>query len=213
MNTIFSLGMANLRNCCVNVLRRGKGFRRHAIIVYGVNLSGLRSQAGDDVLRSGFSSPGESLPDGENDELSRSAMLSIVLSMLLIHLATATDWPQFHGPTGDGVSSDTKAPWEWNETKNVKRTIRGDWYIYPGTRRTLEKSVAGPVGRVGGCSYPICPGLGKKCTSPLFASRSILGVSGGCCSATPLGCTCRMRSAGTSGSAGMPFSRTAAPRA
>ena len=42
MNTIFSTGMANLWHGCLSVLRRGKGFKRHAVVVYRVNLSGLR---------------------------------------------------------------------------------------------------------------------------------------------------------------------------
>ena len=48
-------------------------------------------------------------------------------------------------------------------------SIKGDWYILPGRRRSLEKSVVSPADRVGGYSCPICPGLGDKCTSPLFA--------------------------------------------
>ena len=32
----------------------------------------------------------------------------------------ATDWPQFRGPMGSGISSDAKVPLEWNDTKNIK---------------------------------------------------------------------------------------------
>ena len=34
--------------------------------------------------------------------------------------APAADWPRFRGPRGDGVSSDTNVPTEWNETSNLK---------------------------------------------------------------------------------------------
>ena len=32
----------------------------------------------------------------------------------------ADDWPQFRGPTGQGISTATHVPLEWNSTKNVK---------------------------------------------------------------------------------------------
>ena len=32
----------------------------------------------------------------------------------------ATDWPQFRGPLGNGISSDDKVPLEWSDTKNIK---------------------------------------------------------------------------------------------
>ena len=34
--------------------------------------------------------------------------------------SSETDWPQFRGPMGNGISTDTKIPLEWNDTKNVK---------------------------------------------------------------------------------------------
>jgi outer membrane protein assembly factor BamB len=40
-------------------------------------------------------------------------------SFLILATVSASDWPQFRGPTGQGVS-DSKLPTEWNDTKNLK---------------------------------------------------------------------------------------------
>jgi outer membrane protein assembly factor BamB len=48
---------------------------------------------------------------------------SLLLTMALALLATplfAQNWPQFGGPTQDGVSPSKNLPTEWSETKNVK---------------------------------------------------------------------------------------------
>ena len=42
------------------------------------------------------------------------------LALLLIASAAAQDWPQFRGPTGQGLSSETAAPLEWSETSHIK---------------------------------------------------------------------------------------------
>jgi len=39
---------------------------------------------------------------------------------LLILLVPASDWPQFRGPTGQGVSDEQGLPLTWSETKNVR---------------------------------------------------------------------------------------------
>ena len=39
---------------------------------------------------------------------------------LLVLLAPASDWPQFRGPTGQGVSDEQGLPLTWSETKNVR---------------------------------------------------------------------------------------------
>jgi outer membrane protein assembly factor BamB len=49
-------------------------------------------------------------------------MRSIILSLGIAISSTcspAADWPQFRGPTGDGVTTDTKLPLEWDEKKNL----------------------------------------------------------------------------------------------
>jgi outer membrane protein assembly factor BamB len=42
-----------------------------------------------------------------------------ILPLLSLPLA-AEDWPQFRGPSGQGVSIDTGIPLEWSETKNIR---------------------------------------------------------------------------------------------
>ena len=45
----------------------------------------------------------------------------VVLSVLVAgaRLAVAEDWPQFRGPTGQGHSSETGVPLEWDESRNI----------------------------------------------------------------------------------------------
>ncbi len=47
--------------------------------------------------------------------------------------AAAEEWPQFRGPTGDGVSSATGVPVEWGATKNVawKTRVPGSGWSSP----------------------------------------------------------------------------------
>src|SRR4029079_19044649 len=39
---------------------------------------------------------------------------------LLLLLVSTSDWPQFRGPTGQGVSAERGLPLTWSETKNVR---------------------------------------------------------------------------------------------
>jgi len=48
------------------------------------------------------------------------AIPPFLLSIVLAHLATGADWPQYRGPMGNGISSEAKAPLEWNDTRNIK---------------------------------------------------------------------------------------------
>lgn len=41
-------------------------------------------------------------------------------SVLLASVAIASDWPQFRGPNGSGISTDTGIPLEWSDTQNIK---------------------------------------------------------------------------------------------
>ncbi len=43
-----------------------------------------------------------------------------MLVLLLTATAAAQDWPQFRGPTGQGLSNELTAPLEWSETSNIK---------------------------------------------------------------------------------------------
>src|SRR5262245_37804765 len=49
---------------------------------------------------------------------------SIVVSLWLISVAGASpglaeDWPQFRGPTGQGISTERRLPLEWSDTRNI----------------------------------------------------------------------------------------------
>lgn len=43
----------------------------------------------------------------------------LVLSLTLTLTTFATDWPQFRGPTADGVTTETNLPLKWSEKENV----------------------------------------------------------------------------------------------
>ena len=47
---------------------------------------------------------------------------SFVYAFLLLAVppAAAEDWPQFRGPTGQGVSTESELPVEWSESRNVR---------------------------------------------------------------------------------------------
>jgi outer membrane protein assembly factor BamB len=59
----------------------------------------------------------------------RNALASVTCLLLVCVIGTigetaslyaADDWPQFRGPTGQGISTATRVPLEWSSTKNVK---------------------------------------------------------------------------------------------
>jgi len=62
----------------------------------------------------------------------RTPTLLLALS-LLVPLARAENWPQFRGPTGQGLSTETNLPTEWSATKNVawKTPIPGEGWSSP----------------------------------------------------------------------------------
>ncbi len=50
-------------------------------------------------------------------------MRTILLASALLtaaHTLAAEDWPQFRGPTGQGLSTETGLPLEWSESQNVR---------------------------------------------------------------------------------------------
>ena len=65
----------------------------------------------------------------------RGRRLLIALAALLIWNAvpTASDWPQFRGPTGQGHSDERGLPLEWSETRNIvwKVPVRGRGWSSP----------------------------------------------------------------------------------
>lgn len=47
-------------------------------------------------------------------------MRAIPILLLSLHLAaSAADWPQFHGPGGEGTAAQAKLPLAWSETENL----------------------------------------------------------------------------------------------
>jgi outer membrane protein assembly factor BamB len=44
----------------------------------------------------------------------------VLIAALVLAAAAAEDWPEFRGPTGQGLSSATDLPVEWSVTKNVR---------------------------------------------------------------------------------------------
>ncbi len=44
---------------------------------------------------------------------------TLVLSLFCSSLLAAEDWPQFRGPTGQGISTSKNVPIDWSATKNV----------------------------------------------------------------------------------------------
>lgn len=58
---------------------------------------------------------------------------SIIFIALSALAARAEDWPQFRGPTGQGLSTDQRLPLEWTSTNNVawKQSIPGKGWSSP----------------------------------------------------------------------------------
>ena len=51
---------------------------------------------------------------------SLSLMMRVFLLLILCVPTFAEDWPEFRGPTGQGISEERGLPLNWSETKNVK---------------------------------------------------------------------------------------------
>jgi outer membrane protein assembly factor BamB len=50
--------------------------------------------------------------------LARHLALALALTLTAVRIA-AEEWPQFRGPSGQGVSTETDVPLEWSESRNV----------------------------------------------------------------------------------------------
>src|SRR5579859_5695774 len=55
---------------------------------------------------------------------SRRLVVAITLVSLVATAARADNWPQWRGPTSDGICRETGLPTEWSETKNVVWKLR-----------------------------------------------------------------------------------------
>jgi outer membrane protein assembly factor BamB len=78
---------------------------------------------------------------------------SILMSLAGVAFGAAADWPQFRGPTGQGLSDATGVPTEWGTSRNVAWSVaipgRG-WSspIVAGGRVYLTTSVGGASGPI-----------------------------------------------------------------
>lgn len=81
----------------------------------------------------------------------RQNMSALLLALLLAFPTLAqTNWPQWRGTDGSGISSETGLPTEWSETKNIrwKAPIPGRGHSSPivwGSKIFLTTSIEGPV--------------------------------------------------------------------
>jgi len=80
--------------------------------------------------------------------------LSVALSAVLWAADPSGDWPQFRGPTGDGISPAGNAPLTWSPTKNIawKTAVPGRGRSSPvilGDRIWMTTAVEGPIVRYG----------------------------------------------------------------
>jgi outer membrane protein assembly factor BamB len=57
----------------------------------------------------------------------------LIVATLLLNSAQASDWPQFRGPTGDGISTASNVPLEWSASDHVawKESIPGVGWSSP----------------------------------------------------------------------------------
>ncbi len=60
-------------------------------------------------------------------------LLAVATMAILSATSLAADWPQFRGPTGNGISTEKNLPIEWNESKNIawKQEIPGKGWSSP----------------------------------------------------------------------------------
>ena len=123
-----------------------------------------------------------------------------LLALLTVSLsASAADWPQFRGPTADGVTTDPKLPLTWSESENL----------------VWRTALPGP-----GSSSPIVSGDKVFLTSYSGYGIDVMKLPKGTALFVPVGPVldppvCRLfqlvRSSGPSGPSGTSTSRTTVP--
>ncbi len=84
-------------------------------------------------------------------------LLLVTVALLLATPASAVQWPQFRGPSGQGHASETGLPLEWSESRNVvwKASVPGRGWSSPsiaGDRIWLTSSIESGEGRGRGVS-------------------------------------------------------------
>ena len=65
--------------------------------------------------------------------MNRLYVLIATLALIIAHSARAENWPEFRGPTGQGLYAGKGLPIEWSTTKNVvwKQPIPGKGWSSP----------------------------------------------------------------------------------
>src|SRR3954449_11693142 len=63
----------------------------------------------------------------------KSFVVALVTIIVMAATASAENWPQFRGPTGQGTSSEKNLPTRWSATENVawKTAIPGEGWSSP----------------------------------------------------------------------------------
>jgi outer membrane protein assembly factor BamB len=87
----------------------------------------------------------------QKGERKRRAQAGIVAFCLLIFWLGAADWPQFRGPDGTGVSTETGLPTRWSPTENVRWKVE-----LPG------RGVSSPVVARGRVFITACSGYQQR---------------------------------------------------
>ena len=97
---------------------------------------------------------------------SAAALVSLLATQAIISPANAEDWPEFRGPTGQGISTSTNLPVEWSATKNVrwKQAIAGAGWASPAISKGQIFLTTSVIGNEAGPSlHALCldAGTGK----------------------------------------------------
>src|SRR2546422_1185637 len=89
--------------------------------------------------------------------------IALALVLATAGLAAGDDWPQFRGPTGQGLSSERGLPLEWSETRNVvwKTPVPGLGWSSPVVAGRGVWGGAGGEERGGGRGAPAVGGCAR----------------------------------------------------
>ena len=107
--------------------------------------------------------------------------------LLPVSAARADNWPQWRGPTSDGVSNETNIPAEWSETKNVAWKLHAARHGRVHARRLGRPHLPHQRGRHGHrrccASAPTARSCGSGSSAP--AAASVRGDEGNGASPSP----------------------------
>src|SRR5688500_3622896 len=80
----------------------------------------------------------------------RYLLIAFGIALTSLPLRAQSNWPQWRGPNGAGISTESGLPTEWSETKNIrwKTAVPGRGHSSPivwNKRIFLTSSIEGPV--------------------------------------------------------------------